>query len=213
MKEKIIKLTKTNKKILVVLTILIFGLVTMLSFAYLGAKVWPDVQNDFSGTGTGYNSISFSTSGDISYELTSETFGFDAENIVNTVEADAKFTVKTGETYTDFYNVYLEFSNEFVYSTSDKTPEIILTITDPDGIVLEEVSNLEYVTVDEVSGFDITDASGIYEVELDRVVSVTSELTENWTFTVTIIAHDFDQSVNEGANFDLTVYLQQEYME
>ena len=57
--------------------------------------------------------------------------------------------------------MYLDIAkNELTYTTEEKKAELILTVTDKDGNPITNIEGLNYVTVDEISGFDISESEG-----------------------------------------------------
>lgn len=210
MKEKILSLTKKNKKVLLFLVIIIFLLTTVLSFAYLSAIISPVTKTEISGTGSDLETLTFSVSNDVNFVLDGNTFGLDAENVVSTITSTITATAADSETFSEYYYAYINLENEFVYSTTEETPEIILTIIDENDNEITEIDELTYYSDlsgynMETGGFDITTNNGIINI-FTQEISTTSTEIDNWTFIITLIAHTFDQSINEGANFNAEIY-------
>lgn len=66
-------------------------------------------------------------------------------------------STKTNQASATYYVGVLIKNNTYVYTTSGKTPELILTIKDEKGNnVTAGVNGLTYVTSGGVSGFDVT---------------------------------------------------------
>ena len=134
-------------------------------------------------------------------------------NLTDTSNPTAKLVAssKTNKADATYYvGVYIK-NNTYTYSTTDKTPEVLLTIKDEKGNNVTSVVGLTYATSGGVSGFDITDKSGLFNVKTDYPISTTSSstgTTHTWTFTLTFVNLSTDQSVNENANMNIDVYLQ-----
>ena len=71
----------------------------------------------------------------------------------------------------------------------------------PDGTELESLSGYERVTVGEVSGFDITEASNAILIADNYEITASPEITQTWNITVTFINLDSDQNKNTGKTF------------
>ncbi len=204
MRNKILSLTKSNRRLLLYITILIFMLTTLLSYAYLNDFASPVTKTPISGTGSSIGVLTYSTTGDVAVVLDDNTFGAGSENIEKTITSSVTATSNAGQTYRGSYNAYLMLENEFTYSQSG-VPEIILTVTGADDEEITELDNLTYLS--EYGGFDITDKNGKVTLFTNRALTTTTSVTEDLEFKVTILAHDFDQSVNEGKNFNATIEL------
>ena len=124
----------------------------------------------------------------------------------------------TNKTATYDYYVYFNIkSNNYTYTTEDNKPEIVLTITDPEGNLVTKLANnnLEYVEAENADGtitkgFDITTASGL--INIANLYEITSNSSTNatvqdWTFTVTFINLTTNQSANGGSTLDAEIIL------
>ena len=67
-------------------------------------------------------------------------------------------------------------NNTYNYTTTDKKPEVILTVKDEKGNIVETSSdNLKFVTVNNnLKGFDITGVSGAFNIVTDHVIATSS---------------------------------------
>ena len=127
----------------------------------------------------------------------------------------------TNNTFSTTYYVYFNInSNNYIYTTEDQKPEIVLTITDPNDNPVTELPNndLTYVTAENadgttVSGFDITTASGLFNIATLYPISSTSSTeptVQNWTFTVTFINLTTNQTENGGKTLNAEIVLSRE---
>lgn len=72
------------------------------------------------------------------------------------------------------YNIYLIIeNNDFVYTTEEGTPEIVLNVTDPNGNKVENITGLVHYE----NGFDITTRTGGYLLVPDYEISATDTQT------------------------------------
>ena len=112
------------------------------------------------------------------------------------------------------YNYYVYFqinSNNYIYTTTDQKPEIILTITDPTGSPVTSVNGLTYV--ESLGGFDITTKSGLYTIAEEYLItsnSSTTDTVQDWTFTVSFINLDTNQYENGGKTLEGEIILSKE---
>jgi hypothetical protein len=157
------------------------------------------------------------TPGDpISIVASLENFGEGKGNLSGTTIPNASLTANnTTKTASEKYQVYFLINkNEYKYSTVDKKPELILTVTDPTGAEVTTINGLTHVTAGGVTGFDITEYDNFTPIQVasDYVISSTDDTTptvQNWTFKVTFINLGTDQEVNEGKAFAGQAILQQ----
>ena len=113
------------------------------------------------------------------------------------------------------YHAYLDINtNTFVHSISDGTPELLLTVTGPDGEITS-LPSLNYITVGNVSGFDITTRKNKIsltpnsEGQTIRITSSSPSTTQTWTVKLTFLKQTGDQSANAGKTFSANLILQQ----
>lgn len=102
-------------------------------------------------------------------------------------------------------------ANEFTYTTEEHTPELLLSITDPDGKAVTTIEGLTYSTVNGVSGFDITTKTGLVKLATDYTIHSTNSttgLTQNWNITVTFVNLKTNQTANAGKSYSANVIIQ-----
>ena len=114
------------------------------------------------------------------------------------------------------YHAYLDIStNTFGYSISDGTPELLLTVTGPDGEITS-LPGLNYITIGNVSGFDITKRKNKITLtpnDVGQNISITSSspsTIQTWTVKLTFLKQNGDQSANAGKEFSANLILQQD---
>ncbi len=207
--------------LLVLIILLVILLITRNAYAYL-EPVDADVGTT-EGTITSTGDYLYFRKGDpLAIILSSDDFSTIGQNYVTethpsvTLIANAKLKNASAN-----YTTGIVISkNTFNYTKADK-PELILTVKDNTGnIVSDEVDGLTYTTVtdfneEQISGYDITNAKGIFNIAIDREIASTDSdtgETHTWTYTLTFISYDFDQSINENAEFQADIFIQEEKM-
>ena len=160
------------------------------------------------------DNLSFSVGEEINITATQDNFAQGLGNQAGSTTASATLTANNAtNTATRNYYLYLNItSNDFVYTVDSDTPELILTVTDPDGSPVQSISGLEPVTVGEgdtqVTGFDITTASNVITLASNYEITSTGTETQTWNIIVTFVNLDTDQEGNAGKTFEATLIIQ-----
>ena len=161
-------------------------------------------------TGTTDN-LSFSFGDLINIQATEENFGQGMGSISDSTTGTAilKANNTTNEA-TATYNIYLIIeANDFVYTTENQTPEIVLNVTDPNGNPVENITGLVHYE----NGFDITTRTGGFLLVPDYEISATDVQTiQDWNIEVTLVNLDSDQNANTNKTLTGRLYLTQEQM-
>ena len=130
-----------------------------------------------------------------------------------TLQANNKTNTATAK-----YNVYLDIeNNEFTY-TSTGTPELLLQVVDKtSGNPVTSITGLDYVTVTDgkntsISGFDITTKKGLIALFSNKEISASPKTIEEYTITIILVNHNFDQNNNTGKNLNGKLMIQKEEM-
>ncbi len=163
------------------------------------------------GTNTTDN-LSFEVGNSINLNITQENFAQGLGNQAGSTTASATLTANNAtNSATRNYYLYLNItSNNFEYTVDSDTPELILTIENPEGTELQTLSGYKYVEVGEVSGFDITTASDVITLADNYEITSTGTETQTWNITVTFINLDTDQVENAGRTFEAVLIIQEE---
>ena len=204
-----------EKKVLVLSAIAVITLIAVVvgaTFAYFQAQGGGSSDIDASVITSTTDKLSFQVGNGINISANQENFAQGLGNRTGSTTASAMLTANNAtNTATRNYNLYLDIKNNgFTYTVDENTPELILTITDPDGTELEILSGYEYVTVGEVSGFDITEASNAILIADNYEITASPEITQTWNITVTFINLDSDQNKNTGKTFAADVIIGEE---
>ena len=205
---------KDNKKNIVFMAI---GAITLIvvtlgaTYAYFTAQSGGGANIDTNViTGTTDN-LSFSFGDLINIYATEENFAQGMGNLTDNTTAQAILRANnTSNEATANYNIYLIIeSNNFEYTTSDQTPEILLNVTDPNGNPVENITGLVHYE----DGFDITTRTGGYLLVPDYEISATDVQTiQDWNIEVTFVNLDSDQNANTNKTLTGKLYLTQDKM-
>ncbi len=205
---------KDNKRtILTIIGVLILCVGSTL--AYIIASLQDEARGNASVTSDAVDILRFEVDKDISLNPTQFNVVEGGDNLSDTAVGSAILRANSTDNNAT-YNYYVYFqinSNNYIYTTTEQTPEIVLTITDPEGNPVTNISGLSYVTSGGVSGFDITTKSGLYEVaELYEIISNSSseDTIQEWEFTVSFINLDTNQAENGGKTLEAEIILSRE---
>ena len=128
-----------------------------------------------------------------------------------TLQANNKTNTATAK-----YNVYLNIENNTFTYTNTGTPELLLqVINKTTGNPVTSITGLVYKTVTDgkntsISGFDITNKSGLITILNNKEISASPKTIEEYTITITFINHNYDQNINTGKSFNSKVIIQKE---
>lgn len=215
---KIKDMFKDKKKVYVVITLVVFLLLIIgAAYAYFSAQVGDGKSTDINVVTKTTDSLMFEIGDPLNIEVSDATLGKEDGNIVR--ETYAKATLRTSsETRVEYsYNIYLQIDNNSLgYTSADRTPELILTVTDADGKVLGDgdITTLDYVTVGEgenqVSGYDITTASGLVTIANNyKIGAIRGEKIDDWKIMITFMNLSNDQFENTNKTFTSKLMIQQ----
>ena len=203
-----------NKKNLV---FMIIGAITLITVTLGATYAYFTAQSGGSGnidtdviTGTTDN-LSFSFGDLINIYATEENFGQGMGSISDSTTGRAILRANnTTNEATATYNIYLIIeANDFVYSTEDAKPEILLNVTDPNGNKVENITGLIHYE----DGFDITTRTGGFLLVPDYEISATNvETIQDWNIEITLVNLDSDQNANTNKTLTGRLYLTQEQM-
>ena len=211
--KKFIKKIKSNK-LLSILSVLIIGvffiLIARVTYAYL-APVFNSAKTDVMGSSDTVDDFKFELGNPLKIDATPTTLKENGTNYVTSTTAKALLKANsTKKTATYNYYVYLQIaSNTFTYSDGS-TPEIILTIANPNGEEVTSIEGLTYGTFNGVSGFDVTTKEGTFNIANNHEItsnSSTTYTTQSWNITLTYLNLSIAQSANFGNSMGVNVYI------
>ena len=210
--------TKKTTVITISATLALILLVATATFAYFQADLGNNKEVDVSvSTLTENDRFSFAVGDPLALQADETSFVKGGDSVSDTTTATALLTAnnKTNNA-TKYYYLYLLISqNEFLYSQNENTPELILTITKPDGTELTTLNGLTYKTVTDgkgttIKGFDITTKKGLITIADNRKITTTSTIEEQWSITLTLVNYDVNQIDNLGKMFSSRLIIQQD---
>ena len=210
-----------NKKTTVITisaTLALILLVATATYAYFQADLGNNKEVDVSvSTLTENDRFSFAVGHPLALQADETSFVKGGDSVSDTTTATALLTAnnKTNNA-TKYYYLYLLISqNEFMYSQNENTPELILTITKPDGTELTTLDGLTHKTVTDgkgttIKGFDITTKRGLITISNNKKITTTSTIEEKWSITLTLVNYDVNQINNLGKMFSSRLIIQQD---
>ena len=210
-----------KKKTFIIIVVALLVLSIGITFAYFIAKTGPGASANANVTTGTVDDLKFNVSKEnISLNINQFNFASGSGNITDTVTATASLKANsTKNTATYNYYVYFQIeSNNYMYTTTDKKPEIVLSITGPNGEITS-VDGLKYVSATNadgtvVKGFDITTlGNSITRIANAFEISSTSSTNytnQDWVFKVSFINLDTNQADNEGKKLTGKVLIQKE---
>ena len=214
--KKFIKKIKSNK-FLYILSVLIVGvffiLIARVTYAFL-APIINNAQTNIVIKGDIVDEFKLKVGNPLKLDATPTTLKENGTNYTTSTTATASLKANSTKN-TATYNYYLYFqieNNTFTY-TSGTTPEIILTITNPNGEEVTSIEGLTYGTFNGVSGFDVTTQNGLFNIANNYQITSNSSTTSTiheWTITLTYLNQSYDQSGNFGKSMEVGVLLQKE---
>ena len=209
----------SDKKRLIITIVSMLILVVGVTFAYFIPQIAGGVLRKLNLVADTPDDLQF-IGGGIKLKLTQFNLAQGGENLNNSTYVSAVLKANsTTNTATYTYNVYFNVkSNNFIYTTTEKKAEIILTVLDPDNNEITTLDGLTYLdgsTTNGVSGFDITTLNGLKTIAENYTITSNSSNDYNyqdWNFSVTFINLDTNQVENEGKELKAEIIMQQDKM-
>lgn len=203
-----------DKRNAVLLTVI--AVVTLLlcvigaTFAYFQAQGGVSVQANVNVITNTTDNLSFLVGNPISFSVTQDNFGPGMGNQSGSTTATATLTANNAtNTATENYYIYLDItSNEFVYTTDDKKAEMLLRVVDPTGAEVTDLDGYNRVTSGGVTGFDITESSGIITLANNYEITANPTATQEWQIEIIFVNLDSDQQQNTGKSFNAQLIVQ-----
>ena len=207
-----------KKKAVIYSTVALIALVILVvgaTYAYFQNQYGSASNVDVNVTTYTTDVLTFETGDAINFTADQETFAQGKGNRTGSTFARATLQAnnKTNSATANYY-LYLNITNnEFTY-TKEGTPELILQVIDKaTGNPVTSITGLNYVTVTDgnntdIKGFDITDKSGLITLLDNKEISASPKTVEEYTITLTLINHSFDQYNNTNKNFSGRLMIQ-----
>ena len=210
-----------NKKQAIILSVVasiaLLVLIVGATYAYFQASGGTGTNTDVRVTTYTTDVFNFEVGNDISIYADATSFASGKGNASGSTFAKAILTANNKtNTSTEHYYLFLNISNNtFLYTQNENTPELLLTIKDAGGNAVTDITSLAYKTVTDgkgasISGYDITNKSGVIILFDNREITASQAKTEQWNITVTFVNYDKDQSKNTGKSFSAKLMIQKE---
>ena len=212
----------SNKKQALILSIVavvtLIALVVGATFAYFKAQGGTGSSTDVKVTTYTTDMLTFTTGNAISLYADQSSFGQEKGSLSGETFAKATLVAnnKTNEA-TDNYYVYFNIENNtFKYTLGEDKPELILTVTGPDGNEVTELPGLTHTTVQDrenksISGFDVTTTNGLITIANKKTITATTDAKEEqYTLKLTFVNYEGDQTANATSTLSAKVMIQKE---
>ncbi len=212
--NKIKPKTRLNKfitrQLFLIVAVFLFLIFTG-SFAYLGNIIGDGVNtlSNISSHTPSERRFFFTPHDPVPFGVSTTGFVDGSGSITN--EEDQLATLIKGEaesSATEYYSVYADFTNNsFVYTTAEKTAELLLNVVDPEGNEVTTIEGLTRVTVTDATGksytgFDVTEVNKMIRLHDLKEITTTSKIEEKWTMSVTFV--DLPSSQTNNLNKELS---------
>ncbi len=210
-----------NKKQALILSIIavvtLIALVVGATFAYFKAQGGTAGSTEVKVTTYTTDMLTFTTGSAISLYADQSSFGQEKGSLSGETFAKATLVAnnKTNEA-TDNYYVYFNIENNtFKYTLGNDKPELILTVTGPDGEVTS-LPGLVYKTVQDrenksISGFDVTTTNGLITIANKKTITATTDAKEEqYTLKLTFVNYEGDQTANATSSLSAKIMIQKE---
>lgn len=169
------------------------------TYAYVAPFVSDIVKTQIYGVGSQVDQLVFYEGDPLILSPGNDNLNIGDGNLTSQTIAKAKLlTNNETKTATMNYSLYIDITlNEYIYTTDNLTPEIILTIIDPNGNEIKTLDNLEYYDdVYGLSGFDVTAFEGIISIVNDYEITGSIEKIDEWIVKLSMVNLPTDQSLN-----------------
>ena len=210
-----------NKKQALILSIVavvtLIALVVGATFAYFKAQGGTGSSTEVKVTTYTTDMLTFTTGNAISLYADQSSFGQEKGSLSGETFAKATLVAnnKTNEA-TDNYYVYFNIENNtFKYTLGEDKPELILTVTGPDGNEVTEIPGLTHKVVQDrenksISGFDVTTTNGLITIANKKTITATPSKEEQYTLKLTFVNYEGDQTANATSTLSAKVMIQKE---
>lgn len=190
------------------------------TYAYFQAQYAKEAQTTINISSGTTDSLTFMTDKPINISVNQSNFNKNSQNLYDKTIATASL-LANNETNTASltYNVYIQLDeNELVYTTEDRTPELVVSIKNPSGEYLQNLG--DYVKTNiiyddkEIPAFDMTGVKGLIPiVEGYEIFSNSTEMVkQDWEIIFTFINLNTNQYENTSKNISGKVIIQKDLL-
>ena len=213
---------KSKKQALILSIVAVVTLITLIvgaTYAYFKAQGGTGSSTDVKVTTYTTDMLTFTTGSAISLYADQTSFGQEKGSLSGETFAKATLVAnnKTNKA-TDNYYVYFNIENNtFKYTLGEDNPELILTVTGPDGNGVTEIPGLTHKVVQDrenksISGFDVTTTNGLITIVNKKTITATPSKEEQYTLKLTFVNYEGDQTGNTTSGLSAKVMIQKESM-
>ena len=209
---------KNKAIILSVIAIITFAILVIgATYAYFQAQTGASKSTDVKVTTYTTDVFTFTTGNAIGLYADQSSFGQEKGSLSGETFAKATLVAnnKTNEA-TDNYYVYFNIENNtFKYTLGNDKPELILTVTGPDGSEVMELPGLTHKVVQDrenksISGFDVTTKDGVIAIANNKEITASPSKEEQYTIKLTFVNYNANQNGNAGKSMSAKVMIQKE---
>ncbi len=212
-----------NKKNAIVLSIVavvtLIALVVGATYAYFQNQYGSASNADVNVTTYTTDMLTFETGNAISLYADQTTFGQEKGSLSGETFAKATLVAnnKTNEATGNYYVYFNIENNTFKYTLGEDKPELILTVTGPDGNEVTELPGLTHKVVQDrenksISGFDVTTTNGLITIANKKTITATPSKEEQYTLKLTFVNYEGNQTENTTSGLSAKVMIQKESM-
>ena len=210
--------SKKNAIVLsIVAVVTLIALVVGATYAYFKAQGETGSSTEVKVTTYTTDMLTFTTGNAISLYADQSSFGQEKGSLSGETFAKATLVAnnKTNEA-TDNYYVYFNIENNtFKYTLGEAKPELILTVTGPDGNEVTSLPGLTHKVVQDrenksISGFDVTTTNGLITIANKKTINATPSKEEQYTLKLTFVNYEGDQTENAKSTLSAKVMIQKE---
>ena len=211
--------SKKNAIVLsIVAVVTLIALVVGATYAYFKAQGGTGSSTEVKVTTYTTDMLTFTTGNAISLYADQSSFGQEKGSLSGETFAKATLVAnnKTNEA-TDNYYVYFNIENNtFIYTLGEDKPELILTVTGPDGNEVTSLPGLTHKVVQDrenksISGFDVTTTNGLITIANKKTITATTDAKEEqYTLKLTFVNYEGDQTANASSGLSAKVMIQKE---
>ena len=206
-----------NKQVIMLSVVVVITLIIVVigaTYAYFQTTSGAGSSTDVNVITATTDLLTFKIDKEINISLTQSDLKKGNGSVSDSTKASATLTAsnsKDVDKTTGSYNIYFIIeNNDFEYTTSDAKPELLLTVTDPNGNKVENITGLLHTE----NGFDITTRTGGFLLVPDYDIEATrgNTTTQEWNVEVTIVNLDTDQVKNMGKSLSGKLYVTRDKM-
>ena len=205
---------KTKRILLSIYIIALFSIITSSTMAFFTYIKVSDVSPRVDSTTAVVTDWLLFNTEPIYIRADATNFGEDMGSLIEDAKATATLRVENNEGVEKRYNYNIRLnieSNNLVYSTSNKTPELLIKVYDPNGKEITNIAGLNYVTSNDFSGFDITTVTGDYYIANNYEIKTSDYVAHTWNIEVILVNLDTNQDVNMAKDFNAKLIMESMY--